>query len=595
MGFSEISKRAVEHARIHWSRLKYKDAAKWPYERFAQPNQAIKLCILPAVAPLENVGRYSVYNLQFDLTKPIDWFFTVGSDLAWPGSHYSTIDYRPDNRCGDVRINWELNRLQFLPGLALRDELLAKRILADWLAKNRFMHGPSYIASMEVALRWISIYRAACLFKQPMDTAMVNQLAGLAMASGRFIEDRLSTHSSAGNHLIVEAVGMFWVARALEEYPIGGRWMQIGREILNEQVPRQINPDGSGKEQSFWYLGFVLDAVLQYYLLENREAIPDAVWERVGRALSFIRTLMLPDGSYPDFGDRDDGFVSRPTGNYDETPFPRLLQSGANYYKEVGPGRESPPGPEEGVTHDPQMKTYPDGGMTILKWGRGRLLFRHSHLGLEPLFGHGHADALSILFWWNNVPVLIDPGSGQYNGDQGVRNFFRSTIAHNTVEVNAENQATILGPFMWADSYRTTLHKAQSTPWCQLSASHDGYAASLSTIHKRDIDWPAGQQLEITDRFSGPGGMVFRGAFHLGPCHTVNPEAGTVTAAFGDFNFLIEFPDSLRIDLFHGSEEPFMGWHSTVYGEWRPNYSIVYSGTLIADHSHTISLKIESK
>jgi hypothetical protein len=194
--------------------------------------------------------------------------------------------------------------------------------LIDWLDKNRFMHGPAYIASMEVALRWISIYRAICLFKKPLETALRAKLIGLALSSGKFIERRLSTHSSAGNHLIVESVGLFWIAKALAGSPIGRRWKKKARTILWKEIVNQIHPDGSSKEQSFWYLGFVLDAVLNYYQLEERAAIPDEVWARVGRALSFIKELMLPDGSYPDFGDRDDGYVFRLNSHYDQSPFP---------------------------------------------------------------------------------------------------------------------------------------------------------------------------------------------------------------------------------------------------------------------------------
>ena len=39
--------------------------------------------------------------------------------------------------------------------------------------------------------------------------------------------------------------------------------------------------------------------------------------------------MTLPDGSFPDYGDRDDGFAFRIHGNYDESPFPGLLSIGA--------------------------------------------------------------------------------------------------------------------------------------------------------------------------------------------------------------------------------------------------------------------------
>jgi hypothetical protein len=78
----------------------------------------------------------------------------------------------------------------------------------------------------------------------------------------------------------------------------------------------------------------VLDAILNYYLLEKRDTIPEAVWVRVCRALSFVKTMMLPDGSYPDFGDRDDGYVFRPFSHYEKSPFPRLMLTGDFFYGE---------------------------------------------------------------------------------------------------------------------------------------------------------------------------------------------------------------------------------------------------------------------
>lgn len=594
MGPSEVFKRAIEHAKIYGARLKYADAAKWPYARFARPDQRISLCRLDPVPALDDVHAYHVYDIPFDLSRTLDWSFTVDSDVSWPPTHYSTIDYRPGTPYGDVRINWELNRLQFLPGLAVGDEALAKRILADWMVRNPYQHGPAYIASMEVAIRWISIYRAVCLFGSPMDDALLGNLTGLAVASGRFIEDRLSTHSSAGNHLIVEAVGLFWVARALEGDPLGERWRQTSRKILDEQIPRQIHPDGSGREQSFWYLIFVLDAVLHYFMLESWDAVSTTVRSRVCRALSFMGTLVMDNGGYPDFGDRDDGFIFRPTGRYDASVSKRLLDEGAKYYPDLGDMRETGPASAESSSGQPRLNTFPDGGMTLVEHGRGRLLFRHSPLGLETLCGHGHADALAVLFWWDGVPVIIDLGSGQYNGDQDVRNFFRSTIAHNTVEVGEESQSTMLGPFMWANSYQPTLHEAQTVPSCHVSASHDGYARGHSTIHRRDIDWPEQHRFSVKDRFSGPGGIAFRGAFHLGPCQSVNLKAGVLTADFGTFRFFMKLPDFFKTDLYHGSLDPFMGWHSTIYGKWEPNFSLVYSGMLGKDHSYVIKCFVKS-
>jgi Heparinase II/III-like protein/Heparinase II/III N-terminus len=614
MSPAEIIKRLAESSEIYWSRIKYRDPSQWPYRRFAPKGSSLKLHTLPGCPLSNNWKQYRIYNYTFDLTKKLDWYFTDHLNSRWPECHYSKINYRPGNPHGDVRINWELNRLQFLPMMTVADQDLAKNILKDWMASNLFVHGPAYLASMEVALRWLSIYWAICSFKQPIEKPLLQSLSGLAVASGEFIESRLSTHSSAGNHLIVEAVGLFWLGKALEGSRIGDQWINKARNILKEQVPSQINPDGSNQEQSFWYLGFVLDALFHYLLLEDHAKIPSEVKNRVEKMLEFVHDMTSSDGSFPDYGDRDDGFIFRIHGNYDESPFPGLLSLGAfffnrpEWYKETQQSKErftfwtskcehDSKSAEGGKfqsesTRQPEIKTYYDGGMTLMKWDKGDLLFRHARLGLGNTCGHGHADALSVLFSWQNVPVLIDLGSGQYNGDQGIRNFFRSTIAHNTVEVGGKSQAKMLGPFMWKQTYETSLKKAGKTPNLYAEASHNGYVKAFSVLHTRTVEWPSYHQIEIKDTFVGGEEVPLRGAFHLGKCKSVDRKGQIVEVNFDEFLFYLCFPEEFSLDIYYGSETPFMGWRSTVYGKWEPNYAIIFSTKLQKDFSSRITLKI---
>lgn len=615
MGISEILTRFVEYIHINLSRFKYRDPANCQYNRFATKNTHLMLSALPGFPVADDWNHYQIYNHKFDLTKSLNWHFSdkIGN-TKWPDFYYAGIDYRPGNPYGDVRINWELNRLQFLPAIAISDENLAKRILKDWLEKNPYLHGPAYLVSMEVALRWFSIYWALCLFKQPLDASLQISLAGLAVASAAFIENHLSTHSSAGNHLIVEAVGLFWLGKALEQAPKKAQWISKARKILWEQIIRQINPDGSHKEQSFWYLGLVIDAIFHYILLEERTKIPTEVWLRVEKALEFIDDLTLPDGSFPDFGDRDDGFVFRIHGNYDESPFIGLLNLGSFFFNRSEWKRHSSSadarlffwtgkslqntigrGAADTLTvfqEQRLLKTYKEGGMTLMHWGKGRLLFRHSHLGLGNTYGHGHADALSILFSWGNVPVLIDLGSGQYNGDQAIRNFFRSTIAHNTLEIGVKSQAKMLGPFMWKKSYETRLIKAGEDPILHTEANHDGYMKEFSVLHTRRIEWPSSRQIEILDSFKGGEGVPLRGAFHLGKCKAVKRKGQIIEVDFVDFLFSLFFPSEFSIEIYHGSESPFMGWRSTIYGEWEPIHSIIFSAVLQKDFQYRVILEI---
>ena len=614
MSPAEVLKRFSEQAGIYHSRFKYRDPARWPYSRFACDDIPLMLHSLPGIHIYNDWEHYRLYNMEFDLTKPLNWFFSDQEGGCWPACHYAGINYRPGNTNGDVRINWELNRLQFLPAMAVTDEDLVKSILADWLTKNAYLHGPAYLSSMEVALRWVSIYRAVCLFKKSPRPSLLQSLAGLAVASGRFIESRLSTHSSAGNHLIVEAVGLFWIGKAFQEEEIGRKWLKKARDILWKHSLIQLNPDGTSQEQSFWYLGFVLDALFHYLLLEDNKVIPKQVLDRIQKATEFVHEMISLDGSFPDYGDRDDGFVFRVNGTYKESPFPSLLGIGAFFFNRpdwfrdchyankrfefwTGKKPSYPYGIETSSSQlvffdKPQLRTYSDGGMTLMKWSKGRLLFRHSPLGMGKTCGHGHADALSVLFYWNNVPVLIDLGSGQYNGDQKIRDFFRSTIAHNTVEIGGENQAKSIGPFMWEKSYETCLTKAERTPSFFAEAYHTGYKNRFGIIHKRKCEWIAPYHMAIHDDFSGPGGLTCRGAFHLGNCGSVTNKENRVEADFNNFVFSIVFAPDFTVEVFHGSKHPFMGWRSTTYGAWEPIHSIVFSFDLSDGYHCKMILKI---
>jgi hypothetical protein len=450
--------------------------------------------------------------------------------------------------------------------------------------------------------------------KEPLDKLFIKRLTGLAIASGQYIKSHLSTHSSAGNHLIIEALGLFWIGKALEKERDGLKLKEIARKILWEQIDRQINPDGTNNEQSFWYLGFVLDAISHYFLLENIKLIPKHVCKRVEKAVSFISDMTFPDDYFPDYGDRDDGNVFRPYSIYEKSPFDRLLNTANFFFKspewctgshdtnyslssrmgtsEIDLNTELKIKNQPVSSNKPTLKTYSHGGMSLMKWGKGRILFRHSPLGSGKNCAHGHADALSVLFSWGNIPVLIDLGSGQYNGDQAIRNFFRSTVAHNTVEIGGKNQAKILGPFMWEKSYETTLGTSGESPVLHAEASHNGYTDEFSVLHTRRIEWPSTHQIEIIDSFHGGRKLPIRGAFHLGKCETVSRKGQIIQASFDNFLFLMSFPKGFHLDIYYGSKSPFMGWRSTIYGEWEPIYTIIFSTDLQRNFRYKIILKI---
>ena len=69
--------------------------------------------------------------------------------------------------------------------------------------------------------------------------------------------------------------------------------------------------------------------------------------------------------------------------------------------------------------------------------------------GYLSIAAHAHADALSVEVRYGGVDVLADPGTYCYHGEPAWRSYFRSTIAHNTVELDGQSQSGDGGPFLW--------------------------------------------------------------------------------------------------------------------------------------------------
>jgi hypothetical protein len=114
----------------------------------------------------------------------------------------------------------------------------------------------------------------------------------------------------------------------------------------------------------------------------------------------------------------------------------------------------------------------------------------------------------------------------------------------------------------------------------------------FSVLHTRRIEWPLPSHIEILDSFHGGRKLPLRGAFHLGRCRTVSRKGQIIEADFDDFLFLLSFPTDFSIEIYYGSERPFLGWRSTIYGKWKPIHTIIFSSALQKDFKYRIILEI---
>jgi hypothetical protein len=451
------------------------------------------------------------------------WSLDPVTGKFWPGNGTYTFDiaYRHDGSHGDIKYAWEIGRLQFLPVLAMHvvfsgEEQAVKAIddaIDNWHRANPPFTGIGWASGIEVALRAISLITTHDLVGDRLETATRDRISQILSASLYWLKRFPSRYSSANNHLIAELAGEYLI-----DLSLGGDVDDTERQIATE-VSKQIFADGCGAEQSPTYAAFSVELVL-FCLAAGRAKgrhFPETVRERMQAFVSFA--AWLPTGAT--YGDNDEGRVLTLGGESDYVASVAAAVAGffgtsgvavpADDFRAVFFGRPVLP-----VSKPSGLHVFDEGGLSIwrgkLAGSEAQLLFDHGPLGYLSIAAHGHADALSLTLWLDDQPVLVDPGTYAYGAGGAWRDRFRSTMAHNTLNIDGESQSIMSGAFNWSHKARTAFLEHQSGEDWSLTAEHDGYERRFGAKHRRRLRHEQGN-IVITDWLSGGvdrGEIVFQ-------------------------------------------------------------------------------------
>lgn len=488
------------------------------------------------------------------------WHTDPLAKVEWPHGSKAIGDYRPGNPTGDARTVWELNRLQHLAGLGMiaatipRQQNAAARIiqthLCSWLQANQFLTGINHQSAMEEALRVIAILHTIDLARQWLDAQTLDNATTILLTHGWHIERKLSLFSSTGNHTIAESVGLLYLGVLLPEHHRAGYWRETGRRLLAREADRQIRKDGGSLEQAIWYLLFIVDllGLAQQLLIHAGEPRIDCMDAAIDRGRTFLNALGTSPDRLPRIGDGDDGYaLSR-----------WLRLSWTNTATPAGHSQ------------------WPDTGITIASFTEhDRLLFLHKDLGMPPNYGHGHSDALSMVWCWADQDVLIDPGTCLYGGPAESRAYFRSASCHNTVTIDGADAMVQTGPFLWKNGFRTTATFSQlDTDLVAVLAYSDGYRRH-GYVHWRGIVYRKDHFLAVWDAVQ----ILSPLTEHAGPRMTLHWHFGGNLEETGRGTFLLRLQQGKTIRLtipagdatvYEASPKPLRGWRAPSYTSLSP-------------------------
>lgn len=348
-------------------------------------------------------------------------------------------------------------------------------------------------------------------------------------AQAAYLERRLET-DLGGNHLLENARALVLAGAAFRN-SAGDAWLDHGLQILEHELREQILSQGEHFERSPMYHCQMTEA-----LEDVRDATRGLRPEHsvhcaalVERMHEFTAAIVHPDGDIPLLGD----------SVFDEAALPLVDQRDRTRT-------------DRGARQVGDYWTYRDGG--------DYLLFDAGPVGPDHLPAHAHADLLNIEASFGGMRFLVDSGTYDYE-DGEMRQYCRSTAAHNVLEIDGENQCDVYSRFrMGRRGWPTQLIAGQSDDGWWAQASHNAYRhRGVPVVGRwilcRDDGWV------IVDGAEGEGAHALVSRLHLHP--------DVLLTRLSDSSVKVERAGVVRCLSMIGRGELFVtsGWYCPRFGE----------------------------
>lgn len=474
------------------------------------------------------ISSNNICNHKFDLLGSgekylgkLPWNEDFKSAFKWKNKFYKSIKIVDLSNNADVKIPWELSRFQhiFTLGKAywLTDNekyaVEFKNEVEDWIKSNPVEMSVNWTCTMDVAIRAVNLICGHFLFQQSrsIDDDFWIELNKSLYLHARFIYRNLENEGNYnGNHYLSDLCGLIWLGIYFKNFIVEDKevennpkvWLEFGVSEFENEMKSEVNFDGTDYEASTSYHRLVTELFLITTILCNKNNIyfSNEYMQRLEKMCEFIMDITKPNGLSPVIGDADDGrlLILSDYGNWNKRDFRHILAIAGEYfhrddfrywgkdYKEdalwvTGSFKES------NVVPKLSSKAYDKGGYYILRNDRIYCIVRCGELSCRGEGGHSHNDQLSIELNVDGEDFIIDPGAYVYTSDYKMRNLFRSTSMHNTLQIDGYEQNDF-------NKYDLFYMKEQSFGKCIIfnentfSGEHYGYKEKCGSIYRRTVN-----------------------------------------------------------------------------------------------------------
>jgi len=627
LGFGGLTRRMGWRLKMGLKVARFKLLARTNSERLVQPGHYA--CIAGPVASYiadlgsirECCGRSGVFSeaQQARITSMARQVFSGSVEVRGTGEVALQLD-EGNWYCYDDDVALMVNRHDFLLPL-VQSQLLSNtdefrktftRLFCYWadnFSTQRLIAHDKPIDAAIRLLNWLWVFQFGYLH---LDEAGQHKLLKTIYLQ---VEYTIAWCSAGGNHLVLEALGVYVYGCLFSGTDYGRRWKQWGRRKLLQEVVREVAPDGVHTEQSTFYHQTVATHFLKFYLTatRNSDELGDVFIQRLQNMLEYVHQSMKPDLTHPILGDgnllvTDDrehweskvllAARAQLFGKPLYSGFSKVLNDSSIWF--LG----TPAADIELSQKAPASAVYAQSGIAVFRDKGNYLLFDAAAFGDLEFPHHGHADALGFEMMLHGQNLFVDAGGYGYLNDP-FRRYFRGTHAHNTLVVDGRDQSELFGVFGYGKLARVSLGKWRLSESLDfVEAEHDGYAP---IIHKRQIFFHKRPEtyILIVDFLSGEGVHDIEHLLHL--ASDASYDGGTSVATMGGGS------DKAHIQCFssqpmaeqtvRGREDGHIqGWVSLHTSEKRPGDVVIrkssctlplYIVTLITSTADDISCKFD--
>ena len=569
-----------------------------------------------------------VFGRKFDYdSAPVHWQRDIFSGKEFPLDFSKSINIRKDSEVSAKNV-WEINRLEFLPHIAINYKTTGEerylqqfvRIIESWYKENPYLLGVNWYSNIEINIRLINWFLS-------WEILNVEELEKKKTGFGNFVRDTWlpliyqhcrysyanpSKFSSANNHLISEYAGLF-IAASKWKFKESKEWLKYAKQGLEKEIEKQ-HSNGINKEEAAEYIQFITDFFLMAYVVaENTNNCFSVQYKQcIHEIFEYIYEFTDLKTNFPKYGDEDDGKVVCFSSDVHFNNFKSLLTSAAIIFQDAryksksagfdlkneiffGENGKNVYDKLDNIDFDQDSKFYKEEGHFIFrKQENKKEIYLHmdaAPLGYLSIAAHGHADALSVILHINGIPFLVDPGTYSYHVEKEWRNYFVSTMAHNTICIDGKNQAKQLGDTMWMDHYSCKILSIVETGGTEsVEATHNGYK---NVKHTRKVGFDRlTDSFLITDRLEVQDNQIHEGflLFHLHPEISIKKGFNNQYKLrhVSGINLSIELDQCGETEILYGQIQPVLGWYSDSFMQKCPT-SVLCKKIAIKDITQTIT------